>query len=133
MSKPTSRWIAVRDALRGAPPAKIKVVCPVGRGHFIANVQVVVPQQDILGGDNPAILIAPLATDGRSLGDGQTLGDVYDEQNPQFRIYADNGYHVSMCCKRGKCSYRGTFDYDGLAVDLATSVLAGHAEHRLIN
>lgn len=131
MSKPTARWINVRDALRGAPAAKIRVLCP--RGHFIANVQVIVPQADIVGGDNPAIFIAPRPGDGRAFGEGQTLGDVYDEQSPQFRIYNDghHAYYVAVNCKRGKCSYRGTFNYDGLAVDLAGAVLAGHAEHQL--
>ncbi|OCB20819.1 hypothetical protein A5674_04170 [Mycobacterium malmoense] len=130
VSKPTARWIDVRDALRGAPPAKIRVLCP--RGDFIVNVQVVVPQVDILGGDNPAIFIAPCAADGRSLGNGQTLGDVYEGQNPQFRMYTDHGHHVFIRCRRGKCRYTGTFNYDGLAVDLAASVLGGHPEHQLI-
>jgi hypothetical protein len=131
VNRPTARWVDVRDSLRGAPTTEIRVLCP--RGHFIANVQVVVPQVDIMGGDNPAIFIAPRAVDGLSLGDGQTLGDVYEGQNPQFRMYTDHGHHVSIRCKRGKCRYKGTFNYDGLAVDLATSVLAGHAEHWLIH
>ena len=59
MSIDRARWVGLRDTMRGKPVAEIRVLCP--RGHFIVNVQVVVPQFDILDGDNPAILIAPHA------------------------------------------------------------------------
>ena len=131
MSTDRTRWIGVRDALQGKPPSEIRVLCP--RGHFIANVQVTVPHQDILGGDNPAIFIAPRAPEGLSFGHGQTLGDVFDEQDPQFRMYIGKGWRVAMQCKRAKCGWRGSFDYDGLSFDLAREVIAGHAKYRLTN
>jgi len=62
------------------------------------------------------------------------MGDVFEERSPQFRMYTTTkGYCVAMQCKRANCHYHGSFEYDGLAVDLARTVIAGHPEHRLTN
>lgn len=136
MTAERTKYFAIRDALRGRPASEIRVLCP--RGHFIVNVQVVVPDSDILGGSNPSIVIAPRAPEGQSLGSGQTLGDVFEAKAPQFNMdMADTGqnvgWRVAMRCKRTKCRYHGSFEYDGLTMDLARSVAAGHAEYRLTN
>ncbi|WP_319454246.1 MULTISPECIES: hypothetical protein [unclassified Mycobacterium] len=101
---------------------EVRVLCP--RGHFIANVAVIVL-------NDRGIVLRPRGTD------KDYFGDVYADPNHGFRFEestAAGRLRVRLRCKREKCSYAGAFDFEALGRDLRVAAAsAGHAEYRLTN
>lgn len=103
--------------------SEIRILCP--HGHFIVNAAVIVIDKW------PGILLRARGSGKRYFGP-----NVFEDQTHGFRfdsrMIGNNAVlRVRMDCKRTKCSYKGSFNYEALAIDLAEAVVARHAEYRL--